>query len=348
MNNSKINSKGPPRSNKKQKLVLVRAGALYGLSTERKKTETVSINRGITSTPTFVFYSNNTKCFIDYTNQTNKNIEKILDTTFEQVPNGTTFEMFNGTYTDPNSLLTSNLSGIYTFRRYEKGIIVADVNSGQIFNSKLNRYDKTRFDDIPYFKLTSLTDGVNVYTTIKNRMGVNTKNSFNYLGVKPNDYLKLTGYEKPYQVLEINVDSDGNEYVLLNADLPVVDNTSNITLVEVYISTLDKFSTPPDLNETELGACLEYKNGEFISCANNHTVSQCRFRSSEINQITTEISLGTFCRTPETTTALQSSVTENLVQITSSLVNAVTNANSIAGPLLKNNNSKNAFYGRPF
>lgn len=348
MNSSKINTKGPLRNNKKEKLVLVRSGAFYGLLSERSKSEKVSINRGITSTPTFIFYSNNTKCLIDYTNQTNSNIEKILDSTFEQVSAGVTFEFFNGTYTDPNTELTSNLSGIYTFVNYDKGIIEATVNSGQIFNSKINRYDKTKFEEIPYFKITNINDGINVYTTIKNRMGKNTKNSFNYLGVKPNDYIKLTGYKKPYKVLEINVDFDGNEYLILDANLPTEDNTSKITSVEVYISTIDSFLQNPNLNEMEVGSCIEYKNGVFVSCTNNHTLSQCRFRASELNGITSEITIGTFCTTPETSTAIQQNVTENLVQITSALVNAVANTNTVAGPILKNNNSKNAFYGRPF
>ena len=348
MNNSKLNTKGPPRSSKKEKLVLVRSGAFYGLLTERTKTEKISINRGITSTPNFVFYLNNTKCFIDYTNQTNPDIEKILDLFFDQISNGTNFEIFNGTYSDPSSLLTSNLSGIYTFRNYSKGIIEADVVSGQTFNANINRYDKTKFDDIPYFKVTSIGNSSDVYTTIKNRLGKNTKNSFNYLGVKVNDYVKLTGYDKPYKVIEVDIDSDGNEYIVLNADLPIEDNTSKITAVEVYISTTESFSVEPDLSETQVGACSEYQNGILLSCTNNHTLSQCRFRANSANNIITEIALGTFCRTLETDTAVQKTVTENLVQVTSALVSAMATTNNIAGPVLQGSNSKNAFYGRPF
>ena len=50
------------KQNPKEKLILVREGLFYGLVIEDAKVEKASINRGITSTPTFVFYSNNTKC----------------------------------------------------------------------------------------------------------------------------------------------------------------------------------------------------------------------------------------------------------------------------------------------
>ena len=71
-------------------------------------------------------------------------------------------------------------------------------------------------------------------------------------------------------------------------------------------------------------------------------------RSSVLNEITTEITLDTFCSTPETDTAVQKDTSTNLIQITNNLANAVSTINNISGPLLKNNNSKNSFYGRPF
>ena len=179
-------------------------------------------------------------------------------------------------------------------------------------------------------------------------MGRNTKNSFNYLGLKVGDWIQLTGYVTPMKVLSINIDSDGNEYVSVDANLTEADLTSKKTKVSVSIGVIDSYTDKPDTTETEIGACIEYANGVIISCTDNHTLSQCRFRTSTIKGITTEITLNTFCATPETDTAVQSNITENLVQITSALVNAVSNSNNISGPILKGTNSKNSFYGRPF
>jgi hypothetical protein len=71
-------------------------------------------------------------------------------------------------------------------------------------------------------------------------------------------------------------------------------------------------------------------------------------RSSNSKGITTEITVGTFCSTPETDAAVQTDTTTGIIQITNNLANAISSINTISGPVLKNNNSKNSFYGRPF
>lgn len=348
MKNPRQNIKTSLKQSKKEKLVFVRSSLLYGLTIERSKAEATSINRGITSTPTFVFYSNNTKCLIDYTNQTNSDIEPVVSEFFSQMTVGATLTFFNGEYTDTNANLTADLSGQYTFKGYYKGIVEANVGATGSLSASITRYDKTRFNEIPYFTASAVGDGIELKTIIKNKMGRNTKNSFNYLGLKVGDWIQLTGYVTPMKVLSINIDSDGNEYVSVDANLTEADLTSKKTKVSVSIGVIDSYTDKPDTTETEIGACIEYANGVIISCTDNHTLSQCRFRTSTIKGITTEITLNTFCATPETDTAVQSNITENLVQITSALVNAVSNSNNISGPILKGTNSKNSFYGRPF
>lgn len=332
---------------KKEKLVLVREGFLYGLKIEKYKSETSSLNRGITSTPNFVFYDSNTKCLIDFTNQTNTTLDQTISDFFNQIEIGTSFTIYNGLYEDPNLKVTANLNGTYTFRGIYNGIVEADVVSVVSLSSKINRYDKNRFEQIPYlipnsFKVTDTK------TIIKNCFGKDTRNSFNYLGVKIGDYVKITDIEFPTKILDINIDSDGNEYIIVDQDLDALDLTNTKTVVLVYIPVLDSYTIEPNIKETEVGACIEYQNGIIVNCTNNNTISQCRMRSSTTNSITTEISIGTFCSTPETDTAIQTDTTNNLITITSNLVNAVTSINNISGPVLKNNNSKNSFYGRPF
>lgn len=339
------------KQNPKEKLVLVREGLFYGLIIEDAKVDKLSINRGIVSTPTFVFYSNNTKCLIDYTNQTNSGLQKQLNEYFSQIETGTTIYIYNGIYIDVNSNSTADLTGTYTFRSYYNGIIEADVVSVNNLSTSINRYDKTRFQEIPYIVAANIIDGYDVKSYIKNRLGKNTKNSFNYLGIKVGDYIKITDVSSQLKVLELNVDSDGNEYILVDNHLDELDLTSLKTKIDVYIPVIDVYADQPDSKETETGSCIEYNNGVIIACTDNHTASQCRFRSSTFKNIITEYSVNTFCSTPETDTAVQRTATDNLVQLTSTLASAISNmasASGINGTINNNGNTKNAFYGRPF
>lgn len=325
----------------------MREGFLYALKIEKYKNEINSLNRGIVSTPNVIYFDSNTRCLIDYTNQTNNDIDKDISDFFSQITIGTTFALTNGTYNDSNQDINADISGSYTFRSFYNGIIEADVISTQNLSSKINRYDKNRFEQIPVLSPTTLkvTDNKSI---IKNRLGKDTKNSFNYLGIKVGDYVKITDMSVPVKVIEIDIDSDGNEYILLDKDISSIDLTDLKTKVLVYIQVVEAFTDNPNLNQTEVGACIEYVNGVVVSCTNNHTISQCRFRSSELNNIVTEITIGTFCATPETDTAIQKDTSSTLLTITNNLATAVSNINTISGPILKNSNSKNSFYGRPF
>ena len=120
--------------------------------------------------------------------------------------------------------------------------------------------------------------------------------------------------------------------------------------INVYISYKDIYDTDPNINETEIGACVQSQNGIIISCANNHTLSQCRFRSSPTENINASITLGSFCSTPETDTAVQKTNTDKLIEITnllaSTMAASTSNIASVAGPINRNGNSKTGFYGR--
>lgn len=346
MKNSRLNIKSALKKTKKDKLIFVRSAMFHGISIERSKAEKATINRGIVSTPNVIFYSNNTKCIIDYTNQTNDSIADIVTNYFNQLNPGTSFGIYNGEYTDTNSEVLADISGQYIFRSHSNGIVKADVSTVESLSATISRYDKTRFDKIPYLIANSITDDVTFKTIVKNKLGKNTKSSFNYLGLKVGDYITFKDQETPVKVLESKIDSDGSEYLLVEGTLDEADLTGSGTRINLYIVVSGDYDVGVDTNETEVGACIEYFNNVIISCTDNHTVSQCRLRAD--NGVTTEITPGTFCATPETETAVQTNITENLVQVTSALVNAVTNVSNVSGPILKGTNSKNSFYGRPF
>lgn len=329
------------KQTQKEKLLLARSSLFYGIVIEKYKVDNITLNRGIVSTPSFIFYSNNTKCLIDYTNQTNSELEVDVKLFFDQVSSGTNITIQNAYYKDVNLSEVADLSGTYVFRGYYDGIIEADVTSVTDLNSKINRYSKTNFEEIPYITANSVIEQTISKTIIKNKMGKNTKNSFHYLGTKVGDYIRLTGLSSPLKILDINVDSDGNEFIEVQGILSEQDYTSRRIKIEIYVPVVDSIQTAPDPAESETGACIEYSGGVIVSCTDNNTVSQCRSRSSKSQGIITEITLGTFCNTPETDTAIQRTTTDNLVQITNALVNTMS---TITSTTVKKNN----FYGRNF
>jgi hypothetical protein len=328
------------KQTEKEKLVLVRYSLLYGISIERAKPETLSLKRGIVATPTFLFHTNNTKCLIDYSNQTNSDAEKATKEFFDQITTGTTLTITNGYYKDPNFDFSADVSGTYVYRSYFNGVIETDVTSVESLYSGITKYNKLNFEQIPYLSVPSLKTPDENRTLIKNKLGKNTKNSFNYLGIKVGDYIRISSITVPLKVLKLEVDSEGNEFIEIQGVLEEVDYTNQKIKIEVYVSVLDKYTTTPNAEERDVGACIEYSGGVIVSCTNNHTLSQCRARSSTVRGVTTELTLGTFCSTPETDTAIQTTTTDNLVQITNTLADAVVNIN--------NTISRTKFYGRNF
>lgn len=350
-NNSINNTTILKKTSRKGKLVLVRQHFMLGLVIEEYKTDKISVNRGIVSTPNILFYSSNTKCLIDFSNLTNAQIETSIKDYFTQMVAGVSMTVLNGEYYDPNLKVSADVSGTYTFQSFSDGIVKANVTSVNGLSSKLNRYDKTKFVDIPYIIADTISSPLEKRsaTIIKNKLGKNSKNSFSFVGISVGDFIEIPSVITPTEVLEIGVDADGNEYILVDLSTTPQDLTTKNTLVNCYIDVIDSYKIEPDIADTRTGACISYQDGAIISCSDNNTFSQCRFRSSKLKSIKTEFTVNTFCRTPETDTAIQSTVTENLVQITTALVNNMANiTNPNIGSVNRNGTSSYNFYGRSF
>ena len=352
-NQNRQNLQRKKKQDNVDKLVLVRSSLLYGLVIEKFKSDKLSINRGITSTPTFIFYSNNTKCFVDYTNQLNSDIETKINDYFNSLTPGTTVTLTNGLYRDPSSDEIANLAGNFVFRQINNGIVSLDVTSVTTLSTKITRYDKKNFDEIPYFTSNTVGKNGTNRTIIKNRFGKNTKNSFNYLGIIPGDYIKIQNtLSDPAKILDISIDSDGNEFIVIDKIIEEDDLTNLQTRVDVFIEVKNRYNGFADTREAEngfIGACIIYSNDVVVSCTDNNTFSQCNLRASSYDNLRTEITFDTFCRTPETDIAVQTTQTDNLIQLTNTLASALSNmSNNVSGPISKNGNSRNSFYGRPF
>ena len=336
---SRRNTPSNNLSKSKDRLVKTRSSLMYGISIIKDDQETVSTNRGLVSIPNIMFHTGNTKCIIDFSNPTNSEIENKIKKYFSQIDINDTFTITNGTYTDPISNETADVSGTYVFKQLLGSIVEANVTSVEYLNNKISTYHKANFEQIPVFKFDSINDSSDVKIYFKNKFGKNSKNSFNYLGIKIGDYIKLTNLTTPVEVVNIKTDQNGAEIIEVNATLTEQDYSNERIAVELYVLTdIDTSTKNIDITDTRIGACIEYFNGAIISCTDNNTVSQCNARAKI--GYTTEITPGTFCATPETSTAIQKTTTDNLVQITSTLADAVIN--------ISNTTKRNKFYGRNF
>lgn len=351
MRNSYQNTTNYKQVTNSEKLVLVRTGILYGLSFEKVKQESTTFNNGITSIPTMLFLNNNTQCFFDFTTQTNKDLESKIETFFAKVAPLTTFTVSNAYYYNTNTEDRADLSGQYVFTEYFNGIIKANVTSVATLTQGVTRYDKKFFEEIPLIKVNSLigTETKDI-TVIRNLFGANTKNSFNYLGIQTGDFISFSEANSKYEVIEITTDPNGIETIKVKGTIDILSLIDTKVLINVYIRYTDQYSTEPDINEMQLGACVQTQNGVVIKCMENHTLSQCRFRSSFNNQIDATISFDSFCATPETDTAVEKTNTDKLIEITNMLATNIAKSTSsisnIAGPINRNGNSRTGFYGR--
>lgn len=334
----------------REKYILVREDLFYGLVIENGKTNKISIDRGITSTPTFIFHTANTKCLIDFCAPTNPAVQIAADEYFNQFVYGTTFYVYNAYYLDTNTNNSADLSGQYIFRSYYQGIVEADVTSVTSLNSNVTRYDRTKFEEIPYIVPNTINTEELQVSVIKNKFGKNTKNSFYYLGAKVGDYIRLTDITSHLQILEINVDSDGTEYITVDRVLDESDMTNKKTKVELYV-VLKEINQNKNLltvstDASTTGVCLEVQNNVVISCTDYHTSDQCRFREDRARSVVTTFNAGQYCKTPETMTASQTNQNV-LAQLTLSLAQTMNNMNkqSIVQGI---NGNKNFFYGRNF
>lgn len=333
----------------KEKFILVREGLFYGLVIETGKSNKISIDRGVTSTPTFIFHTANTKCLIDFCSPTNQVAEISANEYFSQFAFGTTFYVYNAYYLDTNTNKSADLSGQYIFRSYHQGIVEADVTSVTNLNSDITRYDRSKFEEIPYIIPSTISDGIQNVSVIKNKFGKNTKNSFYYLGAKNGDYIRLTDITSHLKIVEINTDSDGTEYIVVDRLLNESDLTNIKTKVNLYVSVKDipqfRDMTSVNTQSVNLGTCLEVVADSIVSCTDYNTQEQCNMRKNNLSDIQTNFVVGGYCNPPETRTALPSQ--SILSQLTLELSNTVNNMRST--PIIKGApNTQSSFYGRNF
>lgn len=278
LNQLKRNYKKPEEN---KNLSLVRSGIFYGLQYVAKKVETVSINRGIVVTPNFTFYDNNTKVMIDFSDYKNIVKESELLDFWKLATKGITFAVDNAESYDSINAETYTLSGSYVFNKIENLIIFADVSSVGTLSTSRVLYTKKAFNNTPSFTLASIDSKIPIEkkTKIINTLGINTKNSFSYLGAVVGDYIQLQKFNTAYEILEYSVDSEGKEIVIISGQITEEDRISQPTFIGILVKKLNEADNVVKLDDSIIGSCSIQDNGVILRCFNNQTQPQCSCRN---------------------------------------------------------------------
>jgi hypothetical protein len=260
---------------------------LYGLNYVKEKEEKISANRGIVSTPNFLFYNNNTKVIIDFSDASNTTSKEELQNFWNLLVEGMTFSINDAEIVNSNAKPKNDLSGIYQFTNFEDSLIFADVVSIENISENLNLYNKTDFVALPNFIFNNIIEPVKTtpITNIVNNLGKNSKNSFSYLGIKVGDYIQIQAKQNKFEVIDYSIDSEGKEVVKVFGDITEENRTTSKTFIGLYIHKINESVIDVDITDEVIGSCQTIENGVVVSCTSNNTNSQCQLRQQGTNSV---------------------------------------------------------------
>jgi hypothetical protein len=282
MANSNYSRSRSTKQKQGKNLVLARSGLLYGLTYVKVKEEKISSNRGITSTPNFLFYDNNTKVMIDFSDYNNTTSADELYSFWNLIIDGMAFTITDGELINPANKQQYDVSGTYTFTSIENLVVFADVVSVESISTGIHLYNKNDFSNLPTFTLATIIEPEKTtpLTSIVNNLGKNTKNSFNFLGIKVGDYVQLQSKQSKFEIVDYSLDSEGKEVITVFGEIAEEDRISTKTFIGLYVEKKNENTVSVDITDEKIGACEVLENNIVISCTSNNTASQCELRST--------------------------------------------------------------------
>ena len=142
----------------KRSFYLVASDVFFGLVFSKEESYDYKINRSLTSTPSFLFHTNQTKVIIDYSNSKNDSDLSFVSSFFNSLEPRITFTIESATYNEPSTGVKANISGVYSFNSFDKGKIVrADLVSATNISSKKDLYNSLYFTATPQLSKASGT-----------------------------------------------------------------------------------------------------------------------------------------------------------------------------------------------
>jgi hypothetical protein len=280
-------------------LVLCRAGILYGLKYKDIVTEEISSKTGLVVTPNVVFNANQTEVFFDFSDYKNvSGTKEEFNKFWKRTKVGDTFTVTNAELYNETFQEKYDISGSYTISEIGDQIIYATVGSVEKINQNISLYSKLDFLNTPVFDIViSDTFNSEVDTTvIVNAFGINSKNSFTYLGVSIGDFIQIQDKESSYQILDFKVDNEGKELIKIKGDIPDEDRNTTKTLIKVLIKTIPNVEYPNVSLDSSavLGSCEYSENDIVVKCFENQTNDQCQLRR-KTNKGKIDFSVGKNC-----------------------------------------------------
>jgi len=301
-------------------LVPVRSNVFYGIQTKQFDVQKTNTERKITVIPNITFYDNFTKAFIDFSDYLNNPEASDIKPFFDLLINGLNFTVSNATWVNPTiDKTTFDLNGTYKFIKIVDKIVFVEVVSINSYSSKITRYDKEFFDQLPtiQFSTTITPDKKEIKSYIFNYLGKNSKNSFSYLGLKPNDYIQFQNEKEKYKIDSYQIDTEGKETIIVDGKLTESNFIGTPILLTLNQKNINKIQLTYDNNI--LGKCELVTNNAITECLDNHTELQAKLREDLFNNIKVNFYPNEFCVTFQRS---------NQILETQNLINSLKNRNA--------------------
>ena len=263
---------------------LVANDVFYGLIFSSTQEFYFKKNRNLLSIPSLLFYDNQNKVIIDYSNSKNEDDLSYVSSFFNSLTPGITFTIQDALYVDDKSQINANLSGTFTFSSFDQGkIIKADVVSSSRLPETNDSYFSKFFTKVPQlFKSSStLSSKQQRQNIIKNSLS-NGIFSFNRMGIQIGDYVEFGGTSsndsKKMKVIDLFIDADGFENMLVDEEITNENLVGQSILLNLYLSG-DKESNL-NLNDKSYGTCLSTAG----TCFQSQNKFLCDERLAQRNQ----------------------------------------------------------------
>jgi len=227
-------------------LVPVRSNIFYGIETKKIVEKKKTSERNLSVTPNITLYDSNTKAMIDFSDNKNNPDKSDVKSFFDLISPGFNFTLSNASWKNLSSAKdTLDLSGTYTFVKIVDSIVFATLGSGQKISTKITRYDKEYFLNLPVFEFSSIItkNKKEVKSYVINSLGKNTKSSFYYLGIVAGDYIQLQNNKQKYKIDSIDVDSEGKEILVIDGEVTEASNIGTPILVTLFQENKNKIIT---------------------------------------------------------------------------------------------------------
>lgn len=269
-----------------KKYVLARSNTFYYLKFVNYNAELFKTASNLTSKPTVVFYTKNSanKVIYDYSlaNDTDK---AYLGSFFAGFSVGAGFTLSNGEYLDKNDLSADVSSGA-TFDAFTDNKIFATVTSVTRQNPALDVYDANYFIEPPQISsgnTLGTSSSTENYALIS--VASTTSKPLSYLSPKVGDILDVVNTSSAnngikFQITEITTLNNQEVFKVqkvFTGDLPVAESlVGQSSTVNLYVETTLNSNTVSDVDNTDVGCCLDMVNNTFYSSSTRY---QCALRT---------------------------------------------------------------------